>query len=109
MPGAQYITFQNLRPPVCIENDGKSPLRGQRAQQVFKLADGSFQDKNGFRITKEQIVKSYTDDARLVDITWNKRHHVTPSNFNPKNHRFFKVSAQLTNSVAAILRQAVQE
>ena len=93
MPGANYMVFKNMRPPVCIAEDGKSPLRGKRADQVFKLADGSFQDKNGFKITKEAIVKNYTDDARLVDINWNNRHHVTPSEFNATNHKYYKVSA----------------
>ena len=53
MPGANFIVFKNLRPPVVIDELGKSPLRGKRAEQVFKLADGNFQDKNGFKITKE--------------------------------------------------------
>jgi hypothetical protein len=59
---------------------------------VFKLADGTYQDKNGFKITKSAIVKNYTDDARLADITWNNRHHVTPSNFNSTNHKYYTVS-----------------
>lgn len=56
---------------------------------MFKLADGTYQDKNGFKITKSAIVKNYTDDARLADITWNNRHHVTPSNFNSTNHKYY--------------------
>ncbi len=82
MPGAHYITFKNMRPPVAIDEEGQSPLRGRRAEQVFKLADGNYHDKNGFKITKEHFVKNYTDDARLADVQWNLRHHVTPSFFN---------------------------
>ena len=35
---------------------------------------------------------NYTDDARLVDSFWDNRHHVTPSHFNVKNTKHFKVS-----------------
>lgn len=92
MPGAKNIVFKNLRPPVVINEQGKSPLRGKRAEQVFGLADGNFQDRNGFKITKEQIAKNYTDDGHLVDVNWNNRHHVTPSEFNIQNHKYYKVS-----------------
>ena len=35
---------------------------------------------------------NYTDDGKLVDANWNNRHHVTPSLFNHKNHKHYKVS-----------------
>ena len=35
---------------------------------------------------------NYTDDGKLVDANWNNRHHVTPSLFNSKNHKHYKVS-----------------
>jgi hypothetical protein len=42
MPGAHYIVFKNLRPPVCIDEDGKSPLRGKSAEKNFKLGEGDY-------------------------------------------------------------------
>jgi hypothetical protein len=54
--------------------------------KLFDLAQGEYQDASGFRLTKEQILKSYTDDARMTDNNWNNRHHVTPSYFNKANH-----------------------
>ncbi len=71
MPGAHYIVFKNMRPPIAIDEAGTSPLRGKKAKAVFKIGEGNYQDKQGFKITKEQIVKNYTDDGRLVDIDWN--------------------------------------
>ena len=41
---------------------------------------------------KDQVVKHYTDDARLTDGKWNGRHHVAPSAFNGKNSKYYKVS-----------------
>jgi len=79
MPGANYIVLKNLRPPVAIDQAGRSPLRGKRARQVFGLADGNFQDKNGFKITKEQIASNYTDDGHLIPLNWNNRHHIVLS------------------------------
>jgi hypothetical protein len=35
------------------------------------MGEGAYQDRQGFKITKEQIVKNQTDDGRLVDIDWN--------------------------------------
>lgn len=34
-------------------------------------------------------MKNYTDDARLKDVNWNMRHHVTPSHFNKNNHKHY--------------------
>ena len=85
--------LKNLRPPVAIDSEGKSPLRGKKAEQVFGLADGNFQDKNGFKITKEQIAKNFTDDGHLVPLNWNNRHHITPSEFNTQNTKYYKVSS----------------
>jgi len=93
MPGAHYIVLKNLRPPVAIDSEGKSPLRGKRAEQVFGLADRAFKDKNGFKITKEQIAKNYTDDGHLLPPNWNNRHHITPSEFNNQNKSYYKVSS----------------
>ena len=94
MPGANCIVFKNLRPPVAIDDQGKSPLRGKRAEQVFSLANGNYSDKNGYKISKEQIVRNFTDDGRLADINWNNRHHVTPSEFNLQNKSYYKVRIQ---------------
>lgn len=88
------MVFSELRPPVAAE-DGKSPLRGKHVNKLFDLAQGEYQDGSGFRITKEQILKNYTDDARLVDKNWNHRHHVTPSQYNGANHKYYKVSLSL--------------
>jgi hypothetical protein len=52
MPGGNYIVFQNLRPPVCIDEEAGSPLRGRKAQQTFKIAESGFKDQQGFKITK---------------------------------------------------------
>lgn len=57
---------------------------------MFQLANGDYEDRSGTRITKQQVVQNYTDDARLQDFLWNSRHHVTPSNFNRKNSIYYK-------------------
>jgi hypothetical protein len=67
MPGGNYIVFQNLRPPVCIDEHAGSPLRGRRAEKVFKIAKKGLVDSSGIKITKNLIVKNFTDDGRLVD------------------------------------------
>lgn len=38
MPGAHYLVFKNLRPPVAIDEDDKSPLRIKRASKVFNMS-----------------------------------------------------------------------
>ncbi len=53
MPGANYIVFQNMRPPVAIDSQGTSPLRSKRAQEIFAMGEGDFQDRKGLKITKE--------------------------------------------------------
>lgn len=35
MPGAKYMVFKNLRPPVAIDNLGQSPLRTKSAKQTY--------------------------------------------------------------------------
>ena len=85
------MVFQNMRPPVAAEK-GNTPLRGKNAKQIFALASGDYEDRSGSRVTKEQVVLNYTDDARLVDSVWDQRHHVTPSGFNVSNHKYYKVS-----------------
>ena len=56
------------------------------------MADGEIENESGVRITKEQVVKNYTDDARLTDVNWDGRHHVTASTFNGTNTKYYKVS-----------------
>ena len=85
------MIFESMRPPVAAEK-GNTPLRAKNAKAVFKLADGSFEDRSGHRITKDQVVMNYTDDGRLQDSVWDNRHHVTPSHFNIKNSSYYKVS-----------------
>ena len=75
------MVFDNMRPPVAAIN-GETPLRGSKANRLFDLANGEFEDRSGHKITKEQVVRNYTDDARIADTNWNNRHHVCPSNFN---------------------------
>ena len=75
------MVFKELRPPVA-SIDGESPLRGVAAKKVFQLANGMYEDRAGFRVTKEQLVQHYTDDGRIVDPNWNSRHHVCPAQFN---------------------------
>ena len=85
------MVFSEMRPPVAAD-DGQTPLRGKHVGKLFDLAAGEYQDESGFRLTKEQICKNYTDDARMTDKNWNGRHHVTPSGFNKNNHKYYKVS-----------------
>lgn len=83
------MVFGEMRPPVASHN-GETPLRGKHVNKLIDLANGEFADANGFRITKEQVIKNYTDDARMTDFNWNNRHHVTPSGFNKNNHKYYK-------------------
>jgi hypothetical protein len=92
MPGAKYIVFQNLRPPVAIEETGASPLRSKKAIETFNLGEGNVIDAQGFKISKDHIVQNCTDDGRLLDVKWNNRHHIKPSGFNQKNHKYYRVS-----------------
>lgn len=85
------MVFTEMRPPVAAE-DGNSPLRGKNVNKLLDMAASEYADENGFRITKDTIMKNYTDDARMTDTNWNKRHHVTPSAFNGNNHKYYKVS-----------------
>ena len=85
------MVFSSMRPPVAADY-GNTPLRGRNVEKIFDLASGEYEDKSGTRITKQQVVDNYTDDARLQDSIWDMRHHVTPSGFNRKNHKFYKVS-----------------
>lgn len=92
MPGGHYIVFKNLRPPVCIDTHGGSPLRAKNAQKSFALGEGDYQDRSGMKITKDFIVKQMTDDGRLADVKWNTRHFIHASKFNDKNTSYYKVS-----------------
>ena len=83
------MVFQEMRPPVAAIN-GETPLRGKHVNKLIEMANAEA-DASGFRVSKEQIIKNYTDDARLQDLAWNNRHHVTPSNFNTKNHTQYKL------------------
>ena len=85
------MIYEAMRPPVASHN-GETPLRGKKAGRLFDLANGEFEDRSGFKITKEQVVQNYTDDARITDTKWNNRHHVCPSAFNSANHKYYKVS-----------------
>ena len=84
------MIFQEMRPPVA-SHYGETPLRGKHVNKLIDLAQGEYADENGFRLTKEQVVKKYTDDARMTDVNWNNRHHVTASAFNNTNHTYYKV------------------
>ena len=53
-----------MRPPVAGDY-GNTPLRGKNVEKIFELASGEYEDKSGTRITKQQVVDNYTDDARL--------------------------------------------
>ena len=85
------MVFQEMRPPVA-SHFGETPLRGKHVNDLVDLASGDYEDMNGFKLNKEELVKCYTDDARMTDPNWNKRHHVTPSHFNKTNHTYYKVS-----------------
>ena len=84
------MVFEEMRPPVASHH-GETPLRGKHANELVDLVHGEYEDMNGFKLTKEQLVKNYTNDARMVDLNWDKRHHVTPSHFNKTNHSYYKV------------------
>ena len=58
------MIFNNMRPPVAGDY-GNTPLRGKNVEKIFELASGEYEDKSGTRITKQQVVDNYTDDARL--------------------------------------------
>ena len=94
MPGANYFVFQQMRPPIAIEETGKTPVRTKKAEKVFELGNGNYSDRKGLKITRNQIIQNQTDDGRLLDVEWNKRHHVSPSFFNNKNKSYYRVSHQ---------------
>ena len=112
------MVFSEMRPPVA-SHFGETPLRGKHVNKLIDLAQGEYADANGFRLTKEQVVKNYTDDARMTDPNWNNRHHVTASGFNKTNHTYYKVRiasrivAHLAHHficlASAIFRQGLQE
>lgn len=82
-----YI-YNEMRPPVASV-EGVSPLRGKRGTSAFEIMDQAGRD--GFKITKEDVIKRYTDDGKLLQHErWNKRHQVTYSGFNNQNHRYFR-------------------
>ena len=94
------MVYAEMRPPVAA-HFGETPLRGKHVNKLIDLADGEYADAFGFRLTKEQVIKTYTDDARMADPNWNNRHHVTPSASNKKYHGYFKVSV-LSRSAACL-------
>ena len=112
------MVFSEMRPPVA-SHYGETPLRGKHVNKLIDLAQGEYADANGFRLTKEQVVKNYTDDARMSDPNWNNRHHVTASGFNKSNHTYYKVRIASYSAAhlayhfivlsVAILRQGLQE
>jgi hypothetical protein len=55
------------------------------------MGSGDFKDKRGLKITKNYVVKNQTDDGLLAAVDWDKRHHVSPSNFNSQNKSYYKV------------------
>ena len=57
------MVFQEMRPPVAAIN-GETPLRGKHVNKLIEMANAEA-DASGFRVSKEQIIKNYTDDARL--------------------------------------------
>ena len=83
------MVFGEMRPPVASLN-GETPLRGKNANQLIEMTRGQQADDSGALLSKEQVVKNYTDDARLRDNNWNFRHHVTASAFNKTNSRHYK-------------------
>ena len=85
------MVFTEMRPPVAAQ-DGNTPLRGKNVSKLLDMAESQYQNEQGFRLTKGDILKNYTDDARMTDKNWNHRHHVTPSAFNTNNHKYYKVS-----------------
>ena len=93
-----------MRPPVAAEK-GNTPLRGKKVQKIFELANGEYEDKSGYRITMDQVVQNYTDDARLQDSVWDQRHHITPSGFNNKNSKYYKVSPSPRRAEAGVKRR----
>ena len=95
------MIFEEMRPPVASHH-GETPLRGKHVNKLIDLANGEFNDGNNFRVNKEQVVKNYTDDARLKDANWNNRHHVTPSYFNSTNHKYYKVSCKSLNLLSVL-------
>ena len=50
------MVFENMRPPVAAEK-GNTPLRGKNVKKIFTLANGEYEDKAGYRITKNQVVQ----------------------------------------------------
>lgn len=92
------MVFEQMRPPVA-SHFGETPLRTKGASQLIDMANGEYTDPNGYRLSKEQVVKNYTNDARMNDINWNNRHHVTPSHFNTKNTKYYKVSKAIISSL----------
>jgi len=83
------MIFEAMRPPVAAEK-GNTPLRGKGVKDIFSLGTGHYQNKNGTPITKNEVVLNYTDDARMEDSVWDRRHQVSPSAFNTKNSIFNK-------------------
>ena len=95
MPGGNYIVFKNLRPPVCIDSSDGSPLRGRQPKRTMRLSTSNHATREGFKVTKEMVVRQLTDDGHIEDSIWNKRHAIHPTAFNDKNSTFYKVNSNL--------------
>ena len=103
MPGATYTVFQEMRPPIAVDDKGGSPLRTKKGKQVFSLAESPIEGDKNPKATRNQIIKNQTDDGRLCDLKWNKRHYVHPSAFNTQNKSYFQVNhIQLTLDIGIL-------
>ncbi len=54
MPGNNYVVFNNLRPPVCIDQEDKMPLTSTLAKRTFSVVDKK--KGLGLKIIKRNIV-----------------------------------------------------
>jgi hypothetical protein len=80
-----------MRPPVVGVNSN-SPLREKSSEKSFMKAKQQ-KDEIGWRVQKRVVLANFTSDGKIVNNKWDKRHHVTPSQFNIQNKVFHKVSA----------------
>jgi hypothetical protein len=47
-----------MRPPIAIEDTGKTPIRTKKAEKVFALGNGNYSDGKGLKITRNQIISN---------------------------------------------------
>lgn len=82
------INFPEMRPPV-MSVSGYSPIKGTRGKRAFGVVKKP--DHNGYKVTKRDVAKNYTNDGLIVHPNrWDARHQVCPSNFNNRNTSYFK-------------------